>query len=304
LATGLDFSKGVSRRSILKTGAMGIAAGALLVACGDDDDDDDTGGASSPSGNGGATSQPEPTATTAAAEEPSGGGNELTLVTGWYRDAEVKYYDFGSNTPLTEGNSIAVAPIYAFITGMDADGNPMFVDGQHNIVAVKPGDDGYSDLWNVNLVMVDDSYEADSVTAVSDVMSGGFDVMETDIFVNCPLVDEGTTLEGGEPLVQGWYNGDQVFYPDFGANPPVAIPIFAFITGMDADGNPMFVDGQNNIIDSVPDDAGYSAFWRVNLVVVPDDYEANSITSADAVRSSGMDTMQTDIVVNCPVTVF
>jgi hypothetical protein len=302
LATGLDLSKGVSRRSILKTGAMGIAAGAFLVACGDDDDDD-TGGTSSPSGDGGATSQPEPTATTAAAE-PSGGGNELKLVTGWYRDSEVKYYDFGSNTPLTEGNSIAVAPIYAFITGMDADGNPMFVDGQHNIVAVKPGDDGYSDLWNVNLVVVDDSYEPDSVTAVSDVMSGGFDVMETEIFVNCPIVDEGTTLEGGEPLVQGWYNGEQVFYPDFGANPPVAIPIFAFITGMDADGNPMFVDGQNNIIDSVPDDAGYSAFWRVNLVVVPDDYEANSITSADGVRSSGMDTMQTDIVVNCPVTVF
>jgi len=275
---------------------MGVAAGAFLIACGGDDDN---GGTTAP------TSAPEAAATTApAATAGSGEANELKLVTGWYREAEVKYYDFGANTPLTEGNSIAVAPIYAFITGMDADGNPMFLEGQHNIVSVKPGDSGYSDLWRVNLVTVGADYEPDSVKAVADVMSGGFDVMETDIFVNCPIVAEGSTLEGGEPLTQGWLNGDAVFYPDFGPNPPVALPIFAFITGMDADGNPMFFEGQHNIIDSVPSDAGYSAFWRVNLVMAPGDYEADSITSADGVRSSSMDIMQTDIVVNCPVTVF
>ena len=297
MTTGLDLSRGLSRRSFIKTGAMGIAAGAFLVACGDDDDD--AGSTSSSSGDGGG-SAPEPT----AAGEEASGGNQLSLVSGWYRDAEVKYYDFGANTPLTNGNSIAVAPIYAFITGMDADGNPQFVEGQHNIVAVKPGDDGYSDLWRVNLVTVDDSYEPDSVKSVGDVMSGGMAVTETDIFVNCPIVEVGTTLEGGEALVQGWLDGEEVFYPDFGANPPVAIPIWAFITGMDADGNPQFVEGQMNIIDSVPGDAGYSAFWRVSMVTVPEDYEANSLTSADAVRASGNEIAETDIVVNCPVTVF
>jgi hypothetical protein len=279
---------------------MGVAAGAFLIACGGDDDN------SSSSNNGGGaapTTAPEATATSAPAAS-TGGSNELKLVSGWYREAQVKYYDFGGNTPLADGNSIATAPIYAFITGMDASGKPMFVDGQHNIVAVKPGEDGYSDLWRVNLVTVPTDYKADSVKAVADVMSGGFEVTETDMFVNCPIVAEGSTLEGGEPLVQGWHNGDQVFYPDFGANPPVAIPIFAFITGMDANGSPMFVEGQMNIIDSVPSDAGYSAFWRVNLVHVPADYEANTYKSADAVRSAGMDIMQTDMVVNCPVTVF
>ena len=296
MTTGSPLARRLSRRSFVKVGSLGVAAGAFLIACGDDDDDDDSGSAS-----GGGDAQP--TATTAA-EAPSGGGNELALVTGWYRDSEVEYYDFGANTPLTQGNSIAVAPIYAFITGMDADGNPQFVDGQHNIVAVVPGDEGYSDLWQVNLVTVDDSYEPDSVKTVADVMSGGFEVTETDIFVNCPIVDAGTTLEGGEPLVQGWYNGEEAFYPDFGPNPPVAIPIWAFITGMDADGNPQFVDGQMNIIDSVPNDPAYSAFWRVNLVMATEDYEANSIISADAARASGMEIMETDIVVNCPVTVF
>jgi hypothetical protein len=301
LTTGTDLEKRFSRRSLIKAGTMGIAAGVFLIACGDDDDDD-SGSTSSPSGNG--DSAPEATATTPAEAPDGGGGNEISLVSGWYRDAEVKYYDFGANTPLTDGNSIAVAPIYAFITGMDADGNPLFVEGQHNIVAVKPGDDGYSDLWRVNLVTVTDGYEADSVKAVSDVMSGGFEVAETDIFVNCPIVEAGTTLEGGEPLVQGWLNGEAVFYPDFGANAPVAIPIWAFITGMDADGNPQFVEGQMNIIDAVPGDAAYSAFWRVNLVMVGDGYEANTYQSADAVRAAGMEIAETDIVVNCPVTAF
>ena len=301
MTTGPDLNKTLSRRSLIKVGTMGIAAGAFLIACGDDDDDGSTG---SSGGDGGAA--PEATATTAP--EASGGGSaisdELALVAGWYRDAEVKYYDFGANTPLADGNAVAVAPIYVFITGMDGDGNPQFVEGQMNVIGVKPGDDGYSDLWQVNLVTVDEGYEANSVTNVSDVMAGGFAVTETDMFVNCPVVAEGTTLEGGEPLVQGWYNDEAVFYPDFGANPPFAIPIWAFITGMDADGNPQFVEGQMNIIDSVPGDAGYSAFWRVNMVMVGEDYEANSYMSADAVRAAGMQVAETDIVVNCPVTVF
>ena len=302
MTTGWELSKRLSRRSFVKTGTMGIAAAAFLVACGDDDDDGDSGSAPAPSGGGASTTVPEPTATTAA-EAPSG-GNELSLISGWYRDAEVQYYDFGANTPLADGNSIVVAPIYAFITGMDADGNPQFVDGQHNIVAVKPGDDGYSDLWRVNLVTVAEDYEADSIKDVAAVMSGGLPVTETDIFVNCPIVEAGTTFEGGEPLVQGWLGGEEAFYPDFGPNPPVAIPIWAFITGMDASGSPQFVEGQMNIIDSVPGDDGYSAFWRVYMVTVPEDYEANSITSADAVRASSHDIAETDIVVNCPVTVF
>jgi hypothetical protein len=302
LTTGTDLAKSLSRRSFIKVGTMGLAAGAFLVACGDDDDDS---GSTSGSSSGGGSA---PAATATTAPEASGGGgatsDELKLVSGWYREGAVKYYDFGSNTPLADGNSVLTAPIYAFITGMDADGNPQFLDGQHNIVAVKPGDAGYSDLWHVNLVTVDESYEADSVKSVSDVMAGGFAVTETDIFVNCPIVAEGTTLEGGEALVQGWYNGEEVYYPDFGANSPFAIPIWAFITGMDASGNPQFVEGQDNIIDSIPDDAGYSAFWRVNLVTVGEDYEANTYKSADAVRAAGMDIAQTDIVVNCPVTVF
>ena len=227
-------------------------------------------------------------------------GEGKPLVTGWYRDQQVRYYDFGMNSA-TNGDTVATAPIYVFVHGFDADGNPQPVEGQHNVVNVRPGDPGYSDLWQVMFVTVPDDFEPDSIKSAEDVMAMGYEITPTNMFVNCPIVDHGTKLEGGEPLTQGWYKGEQVFYPYFGLNPAVAIPIWVFATGVDADGNPQFVEGQNNIIDSVPGDPGYSAFWRVNLVIVDEGYEPNSVTSRDDLEGMGYEVMETDLVVNCPV---
>jgi hypothetical protein len=279
----------MSRRMLLRGAAVagtGLIA-AYVVGCTDDEED---GSAS--------TGAPTPTA------EPETGGAEQKLVAGWYRGSEVKYYDFGANTKLASGSVVATAPIYVFITGMNADGTPAFAQGQHNIIDVKPGDAGYSDLWQVMMVTVGDDYEADSIRSKADVDASGLQVTTTQMFVNCPVVPEGTTLEGGEALVQGWYKGDEVLYPDFGANPAVALPIWVLITGLDAQGDPEFVAGQMNVIDSVPSDEGYSAFWRVNMVTVPAGYQPNSLTSASDVISAGYNIAETDMVVNCPVTVF
>ena len=241
----------------------------------------------------------------AATSTPANGSDAakaLSLVSGWYRGRQVRYYDFGGGgAKLTQGSSIAVAPIFAFIRGMKADGSPDLVAGQNNVIDVKPGDAGYSDLWQVALVTVPSDYKANAAKSRADITASGYPLTVTQMFVNCPVVAEATRLEGGEKLVQGWYKGQPVFYPDFGANAPVAIPIWVFITGMDSRGMPQFVSGQSNIIDAVPMDAGYSAFWRVNLVTVPSGYSANSIKSADAVRSSSYKVTETDMVVNCPV---
>ncbi len=227
---------------------------------------------------------------------------EFALVSGWYRDRAVEYYDFGANTQLDGTAGVAVAPIYVFIHGMNADGTPDFVEGQHNIVDVKPGDDGYSDLWQVMMVTVPPDYEPDSVTSKAEIDTAGYEVTETNMFVNCPIVPAGSTLEDGEPLVQGWYKGEEVFYPDFGMNSRAAIPIYVFIHGMNADGTPDFVEGQSNIIDAVPGDAAYSAFWQVTMVTVPQGYTPNSIRSASGVMSSGFARTTTQMIVNCPVT--
>jgi len=239
----------------------------------------------------------EPTAT----EEMMDDEMVKMLVSGWYRGEEVEYYDFGMNTPLTDGDNILTAPIWVLVHELMAGEDPQFVEGQHNVVDVVPGDEGYSDLWQVMLVEVPGDYEPDSIRTAADINAMAYPVTETEMYVNCPIVPAGTELEGGEPLVQGWYQDEEVYYPDFGLNPPFAIPIWAFITGMDADGNPLFVEGQHNLIDAVPDDEGYSAFWRVNLVTVPEDFEPDSITDASDVNAMGYEITETDLVVNCPV---
>ncbi len=90
-------------------------------------------------------------------------------------------------------------------------------------------------------------------------------------------------------------------YFDFGPTTDATLHIYAFITGMDAQGNPQFVAGQNNIIDVLPGMPGYSLFWDVHLVKVPADYKANSITSAADVMKSGFEIIEPGLVVNCPV---
>jgi hypothetical protein len=280
----VEYANHYTRRSLLRLSALGLLGGALVFACGDEEDP-----------------RMNPTSVPAAGGDNGAGATELKLISGWYRDRRVQYFDLGTNTKLTQGSSIAVAPIYALVSGVDAQGNPRPVQGQGNIIAVKPGDPGYSDLWQLNLVTVPEGYKANDIKSVAALRSSGFASAPTTMYVNCPVVPRGTTLEGGKPLVQGWLDGQEVFYPDFGLNQPVAIPIWAFATGMDNRGQPMLVPGQNNVIDALPAEPGYSAFWRLNVVMVPQSYQVNSIRSAQAVRDSGLAVQQTDTVVNCPV---
>jgi hypothetical protein len=108
------------------------------------------------------TATPRPTATPTPEPSPA-----LALVDGWYRGQAVEYYDFGTNSP-SSGGAVATAPIWAFITGFDAQGNPQLVQGQHNVVDHVPGEAGYSDLWLVMLVTVPEGYVADTGEGIAD----------------------------------------------------------------------------------------------------------------------------------------
>jgi len=237
-------------------------------------------------------------------------GNVLTdpaktydLVQGWYKERQTFYYEFGTNTNASEdGQSVVTAPIYVLVTGFNADGSPQVVDGQRNIIDVIPGDEGYSDLWQVTFATVPEDYVANTITSADQVLNGGYELTRPGVYVNCPVVPPGSTLtEAGAPLVQGWYKGQDVSYFDFGQNTVATAPIYAFVTGFDEAGNPQFVEGQNNVVDVIPDDEGYSAFWYVNLVVVPDGYVANTLTSAEAVQAAGYEMAQPGLLVNCPI---
>ena len=64
------------------------------------------------------------------------------------------------------------------------------------------------------------------------------------------------------------------------------------------------IAGQNNIIPTIPGDAGYTDFWLVNKVTVPDNYVPNSITSEAEITASGYAIEKTTSIVNCPVVPF
>ncbi|MFZ0546974.1 MAG: hypothetical protein WAM60_16115 [Candidatus Promineifilaceae bacterium] len=212
---------------------------------------------------------------------------------GWYQDQSISYYSFSNPIPSSDGGaSVTPAPIYVLFFG---DGTP--VPGQRNIVDDVPGDSDYSDLWQVNVVTVPDNYVANTIRSYAQIVDGSYTVTPMDIFVNCPVVPEDSTLSGGEMgLTAGWYRGQNVYYFDFGPNPVDTAPIYVLFYG---DSTP--VPGQDNIIDVMPGDPDYSAFWQVNAVTVPDDYVPNSVTSAAGLMTAGYPIQTTDILVNCPV---
>ncbi|MCJ0618902.1 hypothetical protein JZX76_05020 [Haloarcula hispanica] len=98
-------------------------------------------------------------------------------------------------------------------------------------------------------------------------------------------------------LTQGYGpGGDIIEYYDFDVQSTQPAPIYALFY---ENGDP--VEGQLNIIDVIPGDEGYNDFWQVHLVTVPDDYEANTVTSVQGIQDAGFDISPTSTVKNCPI---
>ncbi|RJO71884.1 MAG: hypothetical protein C4523_03470 [Myxococcales bacterium] len=92
-------------------------------------------------------------------------------------------------------------------------------------------------------------------------------------------------------------SGEKVEYYNFDVMSRTPAPIFALFR----EGEDMPVEGQLNIVDVIPGDAGYNDFWNVQKVAVPADYVANTVTSLTEIQEKGFDIEGTDIVVNCPI---
>jgi hypothetical protein len=223
--------------------------------------------------------------------------NPIPLIDGWDDDDMVQYWDFGQNP------NIAI-PILVFF---QADNPDTMVDGQNNIIDSIPGQPGYSDFWRVHKILAPSDYTPNSIKSFEDAMDSGYTIEITDIVVNCPVVNPDTTLEGSnQGLVQGWYRDREVFYFDFGIRSPadgsvvLRAPIWVFFL---EDGTQ--VDGQQNVIDLLPDEEGYSDLWHVHKVIVDSSYVANTYKSAadimTAVGSGDATVEETTIFVNCPV---
>lgn len=92
-------------------------------------------------------------------------------------------------------------------------------------------------------------------------------------------------------------NGQVVEYYNFDVQPVTPAPIYVLFK----EGSSTPVNGQLNVIDAIPGDAGYNDFWKVIKVTVPDNYVANTVSSYTDIIAKGYTTESTDMIVNCPV---
>lgn len=108
-------------------------------------------------------------------------------------------------------------------------------------------------------------------------------------FDNAPFLTKGFSPTGA---LTEYYNFDE-----HQTNPD---DIYVFFKS----GSTTPLSGQNNVIPTIPGDAGYNDFWVVNKVTVPDNYVPNSLTSESEILSSGYAIQKTTSIVNCPVVPF
>lgn len=92
-------------------------------------------------------------------------------------------------------------------------------------------------------------------------------------------------------------NGEKTIYYNFDVLSTTPAPIFAFFRA----GESTPVEGQLNIVTTIPGDPGYNDFWLVHMVSVPENYIANTVTSYDEIVQMGYTITPTSSIVNCPI---
>ena len=92
-------------------------------------------------------------------------------------------------------------------------------------------------------------------------------------------------------------DGELISYYNFDVQPTEPAPIYVLFR----EGASTPVEGQHNIIDVIPGDAGYNDFWEVQKVTVPANYVANTVTSYQQISDAGYPIAETTTLVNCPV---
>ncbi len=228
------------------------------------------------------------------------------LVRGWYRAQPIRYYDFGPQAP-------TISPMFLVARGFSAAGRPVLVEGQRPIFSSVPGLPGYSAIWQVQYLVVGPDYVANTLsdgrTAIAWTLAGRARLVVPGLFVNCPIVPLGSTLEGdpGRRALQlAWYKGHDVWFFDFGRTAPEPAPIYAFVSGFDG-AAPRFIRGQANVVDVVPEGDGRQRdLWDVTFVAVPAAYEPDGVRDAASVATGSAPRgpfrlTRAGSVRNCPV---
>jgi hypothetical protein len=215
----------------------------------------------------------------------------------------VFYYIFENGTQiLDEGREVAVVDQYRLV-----DSTGQRIPGQHDIIPTGGAfTSTYSDLREIVEVTVPDDYEANSLTSVEALQAEGLlqpdNIIRTGVTINAPLAFPGSQLQGRDrDLITLWEGDSTVVAFDFGPTSRRTAPIFKFIFGFDDDGNPIPTGWEiDSVIRQMHRDPGYSDFWQVFMVTVPEDTPPNSIRSYEQVVAAGYPIQETSTVINCP----
>ena len=97
------------------------------------------------------------------------------------------------------------------------------------------------------------------------------------------------------------YKGTEISYWDFGLSGTGTAILYRAIHGFGDDGGPLFVDGQDSVVGTVPGDAAYSDFGNVLYYVVDIDFVAGSATSVSNILDAGYRVIEPELIVNCPL---
>ena len=228
---------------------------------------------------------------------------ETELIQGWFRDRTVLYYNFGVLTP-----PVAAGRVLWPVHGFDARGNPVAIRNQRPIFSTLPGLPGYSGVWRLSYVVVADKAQPNelrTLEAVEDaVRRRRAAVRETELTLNLPIVPRGQRLaRDSTPGMLGWYQGREVQFFDFGGVTTTPAAMWRFATGRDASGDPVFLQGQNSLLDSIPVTPAYPDIWSIRIVRVDSTHAPNTIRSAAALRSRALPVDSATVVRNLPVVI-
>src|SRR5437016_5426605 len=162
----------------------------------------------------------------------------------------------------------------------------------------------FSPIWEMHAVTVDSSYDpTDPATRLdseakllsSPLMRAN---VQTNIFLNCPVVPVGSTIDpGSSPVEEALWDGHVVnIVPhDIEAgpfNPPI---LFKF-----EDSAANVLGAPHLVASRAPGTPFYSSIWELWTVHVPDGFDVTAIRSAADVKSGGFPVSSSGIRLDCP----
>jgi len=162
----------------------------------------------------------------------------------------------------------------------------------------------FSPIWEMHAVTVDSSYDpTDPATRLdseakllsSPLMRAN---VQTNIFLNCPVVPVGSTIDpGSAPVEEALWEGHRVNIVPYDIedgpfNPQI---LFKF-----EDSGGTVLGAPHLVASRAPGTPFYSSIWELWTVHVPDGFDVTTIRSAAGVRSSGFPITSSGIRLDCP----